>query len=202
MSSAGGVDKFEWSHSYSKVYHPKKKYDPFGTFVTFENYNVEVRERVKCISGIEGVPVSTQWDPKGFYYPTQIAQYGLAHYSKNLTEPEPRVRVLEDGDKHQAKWIVSQDAAMNREWDSDIQANVLKFSTANHMTSQVWLKLNVTLDFVLSLDLTLRPNSSITVVLQHKDKRETVYLHYVSSMQLIYAQVCQLVYNYSSEFRL
>lgn len=60
-----GLEKFEWSHSYSKVYHPKGKYDPRGVFMHFENYNVEVRERVKCVSGIEGVPVSTQWESQG-----------------------------------------------------------------------------------------------------------------------------------------
>lgn len=184
-----GIEQFDWSHSYGKVYHPKKIYDPYGTFVTFENYNVEVRERVKCISGIEGVPVSIQWEPKGFYYPTQIAQFGLAHYSKNLTEPAPRRRIIYDGETHFDNWIVSQDASMNREFDLQVQSNVMRFSTSDVMSSQVWLKLNVTQDFVLSLDVFLRPNSTLTVVLQNKDKKETVYLHYVSSNNLISALV-------------
>lgn len=59
----------------------------------FENYNVEMRDRVKCISASEGVPLSTQWEAQGYYYPTQIAQFGLSHYSKNLTDPEPRRKV-------------------------------------------------------------------------------------------------------------
>ena len=33
------------------------------------------------MSAADGVPVSTQWDPEGYYYPTQIAQYSLSHYS-------------------------------------------------------------------------------------------------------------------------
>lgn len=49
-----GVDRFNWQHSYSKVYYPKQKYNPNHVFLWFENYNVEVRDRVKCISGIEG----------------------------------------------------------------------------------------------------------------------------------------------------
>lgn len=49
-----GIDRFNWQHSYSKVYFPKQKYDPNHVFLWFENYNVEVRDRVKCISGIEG----------------------------------------------------------------------------------------------------------------------------------------------------
>lgn len=195
------MEKFDWSHSYGKVYHPKKKYDPRGTFATFENYNVEVRDRVKCISGIEGVPVSTQWEPRGFFYPTQIAQFGLAHYSKNITEPEPRVKIIDDGDKFKGNWIVSKDAVMTREYDPELKANVLRFSTTDHVSSQVWLKVNISQDFVLSVDLMLKPNSSMTVVLQNKEKKETVYLHYVTSTQLIYAQVsCEsfilyLIYN-------
>lgn len=190
MTTTDGVEKFEWSHSYGKIYHPKKLYDPRGTFTTFENYNVEVRDRVKCISGIEGVPVSTQWEPKGFFYPTQIAQFGLAHYSKHLTEPEPRRRIIDDGEKHLENWIVSQDAYMVREFDTVAQSNVLRFSTSVQMASQVWLKVNISLDFVLSADVQLKPNSSLIVVLQNKDKKkETVYLHYVTNNQLIYVQV-------------
>jgi len=32
------------------------------------------------------VPVSSQWNSGGYYYPTQIAQYGLSHYSKYIAE--------------------------------------------------------------------------------------------------------------------
>lgn len=43
---------------------------------------------------------------------------------------------------------------------------------------------------MLSVDLMLKPNSSMTVVLQNKDKKkETMYLHYVTNTQLIYAMV-------------
>lgn len=55
---------------------------------------LQVRDRVKCISAAEGVPLSTQWEPQGYFYPTQIAQFGLSHYSKNLTDPEPRRKVI------------------------------------------------------------------------------------------------------------
>ncbi|KAJ8417187.1 hypothetical protein AAFF_G00284140 [Aldrovandia affinis] len=84
-----GYDRFEFSHSYSKVYAQREPYHPDGVFMSFEGYNVEVRDRVKCISGVEGVPLSTQWGPQGYFYAIQIAQYGLSHYSKNLTERPP-----------------------------------------------------------------------------------------------------------------
>lgn len=32
-----------------------------------------------------GVPLSTQWQSTPYYYPVQIAQFALEHYSKNLT---------------------------------------------------------------------------------------------------------------------
>ncbi|XP_050665292.1 D-glucuronyl C5-epimerase B isoform X2 [Leptidea sinapis] len=199
LTSVDGVEKFEWSHSYGKVYHPKKKYDPRGTFTTFENYNVEVRDRVKCISGVEGVPVSTQWEPRGYFYPTQVAQFGLAHYSKNLTEPEPRVTVLDDGDEHAPGWTCSQDATMTREYDSELKAKVMEFRTSEQAPSQVWLSVNISQDFVVSVDLLLKPNSSMMIVLQNKDKKETVYLHYVTSTQLIYAQDDHIYYGIGVE---
>lgn len=49
-----GYDRFEFSHSYSKVYTQRAPYHPDGVFMSFEGYNVEVRDRVKCISGVEG----------------------------------------------------------------------------------------------------------------------------------------------------
>lgn len=49
-----GYDRFEFSHSYSKVYAQREQYHPNGVFMSFEGYNVEVRDRVKCISGVEG----------------------------------------------------------------------------------------------------------------------------------------------------
>merc|ERR1719483_407691 len=44
--------------------------------------------RVKCVSASDGVPVSTQWSPDGYYYPTQIAQFSLSHYSIHITNPD------------------------------------------------------------------------------------------------------------------
>lgn len=54
-----GYDRFEFQHSYSKVYTQREPYHPDGVFMSFEGYNVEVRDRVKCISGVEG---------KSFFY--------------------------------------------------------------------------------------------------------------------------------------
>ncbi|CAG5104229.1 Oidioi.mRNA.OKI2018_I69.chr1.g1152.t1.cds [Oikopleura dioica] len=82
----GEKDQFVFKNSYSEMnYKGDKEYTPNSSFMTFENYRVESRERVKLISGVEGVPFSTQWSPEGYFYPVQIAQYGLAAYSRNVT---------------------------------------------------------------------------------------------------------------------
>ena len=55
MTEADGVERFDFKQSYSRIYKPTSKYTPQGIFMSFEHYNVEVRDRVKCISGIEGM---------------------------------------------------------------------------------------------------------------------------------------------------
>ena len=75
---------FEWRNAVIKAWAVPDRYDPTGPYVGLENAVVEHRKRVKCIDGLHGVPVTTQWDKRGYFYATQIAQYGLAHYSKFL----------------------------------------------------------------------------------------------------------------------
>lgn len=77
-----------------------------------------------------GVPVSTQWESQGYYYPTQIAQFGLSHYSKNLTEPEPRRTLLEDAERDLlAHWVVPNGATLSRVLDSHTGSHVVEFSS-------------------------------------------------------------------------
>lgn len=189
LTSSDGLERFEWSHSYSKIYHPKGRYDPRGVFMYFENYNVEVRDRVKCISGIEGVPVSTQWESQGYYYPTQIAQFGLSHYSKNLTEPEPHRKIIEDAEKEFAYWTIPASSSLERIFDDRTGSMVLKFATPETFSNSIKLKVDHVLDFVISFDIVLQENSSFTLVLQNREKREIYNLHYVASDVLLTAQV-------------
>ncbi|BES96491.1 D-glucuronyl C5-epimerase C-terminus [Nesidiocoris tenuis] len=180
MAVYDGYMRFEWSHSYSKVYFPKGRYDPRGVFLYFENYNVELRERVKCISATEGVPVSTQWESTGYYYPTQVAQFGLAHYSKNLTEPEPRSRIFDDGLTVFGNWSgkVSRE---NRH---------LVFNKRENESRDVHMLMDHVLDFVLTVELLLKAgdNSSFTVVLQSREKNEAWNLHYSCNSPLIHSE--------------
>lgn len=52
-------DYFEWWTSYSKVRYPEfTHYDPKESFGHFASYNVETRDRVKCINGRYGLLLS------------------------------------------------------------------------------------------------------------------------------------------------
>lgn len=50
-----GSNRFDFSHSFGKINLPKPSYDSKGIFMYFSNYNVETRDRVKCLSAIEHV---------------------------------------------------------------------------------------------------------------------------------------------------
>ncbi|KAK0174354.1 hypothetical protein PV327_010136 [Microctonus hyperodae] len=193
--TSDGLKRFEWLHSYSKIASPKSKYDSRGVFMTFQNYNVEVRDRVKCISGRDGVPVSTQWESQGYYYPTQIAQFGLSHYSKNLTEPEPHRKMIEDADRMKQQWNVPQGSVMSRNYDAEKNTYVLKYATPETSTSGISLSLDHTLSFVLKLDLSIKDNGSVTVVMSRRDTKESYYLHYIMSKDVLYTYNHHIYYG-------
>lgn len=62
-------------------------------------------------------------------YIVQVAQYGLSHYSKNISESPPRRKVLEDGNLFTAKWQVPKGAHVKRKYDSEKLTNVLEFNS-------------------------------------------------------------------------
>lgn len=110
---------FMWLHSQAKVIRPKGRYNPTGVFTYFENYQVESRDRVKCISGKYGVPISTQWSIQGYFYPIQIAQFGLSHFSKFLAEGEPHRTLIEDGEDVRGSWMPSSVSLISLSQDSN-----------------------------------------------------------------------------------
>ncbi|XP_044002373.1 D-glucuronyl C5-epimerase B isoform X2 [Aphidius gifuensis] len=178
LATYDGVERFEWLHSYSKILSPKSKYDSRGVFMTFENYNVEIRERVKCITGYDGVPMSTQWETQGYYYPTQIAQFGLSHYSKNLTEPEPHRKIIEDAENLKKNWQISQGSTLTRTFDEYKNTYIYEFTTPELSKQGIYLQLNHILSFVIKFDLYIIDNTTITIVLQNREKKDLYYLHY------------------------
>lgn len=153
----------------------------------FEKYNVEARDRVKCISALEGVPVSRQWGNQGYYYPTQIAQFGLSHYSKNLTKSEPIRKIVDDGEKDIKDWVVPNGCSLSRLAENS--NFILKFNSSEFCKNGVILRLDQTLDFILSFDLKLEKASTITVVIQDRERKEIFSLHYNTSNVFIHVQV-------------
>ncbi|KAM4603103.1 D-glucuronyl C5-epimerase B isoform 1-T2 [Polymixia lowei] len=184
-----GYDRFEFQHSYSKVYTQREPYHPDGVFMSFEGYNVEVRDRVKCISGVEGVPLSTQWGPQGYFYAIQIAQYGLSHYSKNLTERPPHVDVYDTAEERDSRtsttpWSAPKGCSLGRVHDKARATSVRQFS-APESSEGVSLPLGNSKDFILSLDLKFTSNGSLSVVLETTEKGPPFIIHYVTGTQLI-----------------
>lgn len=200
LSSVDGVTRFDWAHSYGKVNYPKGIYDPKGVFMYFENYNVEMRDRVKCISGKDGVPISTQWEVQGYFYPTQIAQFGLSHYSKNLTEPEPRRKILDDSEKNLADWIVPKNSTLTRKWNKNLNTNFVNFLTNNQFSSAIKLTLNHVLDLVLSIDILFKPNSSLIVTLQNRETKKIYNLNYIAADLLLSVQSENIYYGIGANY--
>ena len=80
-----------------------------------------------------GVPISTQWGPQGYFYPIQVAQFGLSHYSKNITDEEPRVKVYEDAEDGRTKrWNApDQKSRIRVVYDDERDSNVIEIQTAS-----------------------------------------------------------------------
>ncbi|XP_059224462.1 D-glucuronyl C5-epimerase isoform X2 [Stomoxys calcitrans] len=189
--------QFLWMHSTAKINLPRAKYDSKGLFMYFENYNVEARDRVKCISAAEGVPISTQWEKKGYFYPTQVAQFALAHYSKNLTEPPPRINILENADSIRNKWSVPKSSNLSRIWHPKFNSSVIQYETAVDFDSAITLNnINQALDLVLGVDLLLITNSSsLLVTVENHETKRTYRVHYIPADLLLSVQEDNIYYG-------
>lgn len=80
-----------------------------------------------------GVPLSTQWGPQGYFYAIQIAQYGLSHYSKNLTERPPHVELYDSAEEKDSRasgapWSVAKGCSLSRVHDKSRGTSVRQFS--------------------------------------------------------------------------
>ena len=130
----------DWRHSYSEVHHtkPGTVYQTKDPFLWFETYHVEGRTRVKCVSGIENVPVSSQWNPKGHFYPIQIAQYGLSHYNMFVLNGDSnrQEKVFEDAETESEvnwNWATPQGTHISNVFDKARSTRVFQFSTTGKL---------------------------------------------------------------------
>ncbi|KAL3861260.1 hypothetical protein ACJMK2_007304 [Sinanodonta woodiana] len=195
IENMDGYDRFEFSHSFSKVFPPSDTYSPDGKFMSFEHYNVEVRDRVKCITATEGVPLSTQWNPEGHYYPIQIAQFALSHYSKYLSEGKPDVDILAHGSKEDVvDWSVPDDCEIRSVRDKIRGSNVLELSSPDSIRSQgISLKVTEDANFAFAVDLRFITNGSISVAVKLDDS--TFHIHYIFSKVLISSEGKDIYYG-------
>ncbi|XP_048775453.1 D-glucuronyl C5-epimerase B-like [Ostrea edulis] len=187
LETSDGYERFSFHHSYQDDFptDPQPKYSPSGVFMSFDLYSVEDRNRVKCVSGIEGVPISTQWDPKGHYYPIQIAQYGLSHYSKQINRPKNKVKILEDGERTDlSDWLLpDQTSEIRSKLDERISLDngLVEFrSSPNLKNPGITISTNEKKLSTLSMDLKFINNGSVTVLIQMGDGN-LFRIHYVLS---------------------
>ena len=77
------------------------------------------------------MPVSTQWEPNGHYYPIQIAQFALSHYSKYLQEGEPdRKSLLTGSEDDLDTWSKESRTFVRSMWDRSRLSDVIEFQSS------------------------------------------------------------------------
>ncbi|KAH3867688.1 D-glucuronyl C5-epimerase B-like [Dreissena polymorpha] len=185
LQSVEGQEKFEFSHSYSEVHQPPDVIRPDGIFMSFEHYNVEIRKRVLCVTATEGVPMSTQWEPAGHYYPIQIAQFGLSHYSKQIFEGDPEVTTLLSGnDLDLDRWLVASKTTVHSLFDKMRLSDVIEFQSSDSLTNQGFhASMKEGSHFAVTMDIKFISNGSITATI--RSDSNTFRVHYVFSRRLI-----------------
>nr|XP_022341393.1 D-glucuronyl C5-epimerase-like [Crassostrea virginica]XP_022341394.1 D-glucuronyl C5-epimerase-like [Crassostrea virginica]XP_022341395.1 D-glucuronyl C5-epimerase-like [Crassostrea virginica]XP_022341396.1 D-glucuronyl C5-epimerase-like [Crassostrea virginica]XP_022341397.1 D-glucuronyl C5-epimerase-like [Crassostrea virginica]XP_022341399.1 D-glucuronyl C5-epimerase-like [Crassostrea virginica]XP_022341400.1 D-glucuronyl C5-epimerase-like [Crassostrea virginica]XP_022341401.1 D-glucuron len=202
LETSDGYERFSFHHSYQDDFPtgPQPKYSPSGVFMSFDQYSVEDRNRVKCVSGIEGVPISTQWERKGHYYPIQIAQYGLSHYSKHLSQPRSRVKVLEDGEQTElSDWLLpDRKSEIRSRMEDGTDNGVVEFKSATNLKNPgITKSANEKTMLTLSMDIMFINNGSVTVLLQTGDGN-LFRIHYVLCDNIIKLEGRDLYYGIGS----
>lgn len=202
LQELDGKTVLDWRHSYSDVHHAKTGavYETKAPFLWFESYHVEGRARVKCISGVEDVPVSLQWSPEGHFYPIQIAQYGLSHYNLLQIEgdSEGREKVFEDAETVSEvnwNWAFPKSAQMANVFDKERNSRVFQFSTTGLTGEGISLSVDsATKDFILTFDLFLRGEVRVSIVLE-LDNTDSYTVHYTSNNALLSSNDKEVFYG-------
>lgn len=187
---------FSWQHSYSKVIYPPETYSPSSVYLWFQNFNVEERERVKYVSGMHGVPVTSQWDAKGHLYPVQVCQFALSHFSKNISSPAPDRLVIEDGSFNQRIWRLSRSsqARVHSAEDNGQQVLFVDGRAVFAIDEQV-SNTQRRLHLIASVKPLSSSNFSLTVVLQSLDPPKSFKVNYAAVDEGMYMQDSSVFYG-------
>ncbi|XP_041378437.1 D-glucuronyl C5-epimerase B-like [Gigantopelta aegis] len=197
LETGDGYEHLAFSHVNSMVHPPRNTYSPSGIFMSFEFYHVEERDRVKCISGMEGVPISTQWTSEGHHYPIQIAQYGLSHHSKHVLQGAPEVLVLEDGEEDRvADWIiVDKRSQVTLTDDTTLGIRVVEFASSDSLkTPGLSISADEKTNHFVSVDLKFISNGSLSVMVETQSQ-QVFHIHYVLSSTLILIEGRDIYYG-------
>ena len=184
------TSEFEISQSYSKVYSPQSQHSAVGQFMHFKTFNVEGRSRVRCVSARAGVPVSTQWSQAGYYYPTQIAQFSLSHFSTHVASRDtPDKTVIGDDilDK-----VLTNKVNADRVIDEESQSLVIEFKET------LDLQLNTKL-LIVCLDFKNLNGAGFQVKVRSDSTDETFLLHYLPIDEFLTVQKNKIIFGFGSD---
>ncbi|GFS26354.1 D-glucuronyl C5-epimerase [Elysia marginata] len=176
-------DNFNFHHANSIVHPPQATYGPGSMFMAFDRYTVETRDRVKCVTASEGVPITTQWDSKGYHYPIQVAQYGLSHHAKHLINGEPESLLLEDARSRDfSKWVLpDRKSKVNAATDAETEMQVMEFVTSDSLqTKGIALPVTEKSLKCFKVDIKFSTNGSISI-LGELSNGERIKIHFVFS---------------------
>lgn len=173
------AEHFEWYTSYSKMRYPEPgEYDTMGPFGHFASYNVESRDRVRCISPKNGVPMSTQWSPVPYFYPIQIAQYALQHYSRDkINGPSYSIQLGMSSDDWTSYGVTG--SAVVQHLEPGANQSYIEIKAADSSMGSK-LNLNQSTDLgIISFLWKPSVDASFTVAVQHVQTKTIYMLHFV-----------------------
>lgn len=186
------IKEFEISQSYSKVYSPQSQYSATGQFMHFKTFNVEGRSRVRCVSARAGVPVSTQWSQKGYFYPTQIAQFALSHFSSHIANKD-RIRadktLIEDDILAE---VLTNKATADRVIDEESHKLVIEFKDT--------LDIHVNTEhLILCLDFKNLNGAGFKIMVKSDISDETFLLHYLPLDDFLAIHQNKIIFGFGSD---
>ncbi|CAL1541054.1 unnamed protein product [Lymnaea stagnalis] len=163
---------YDFQYSYGKVFPPQPRYHPGGVFLNFEKYYVEARDKIKCVSACDGVPLASQWDPEGYYYAISVAQYGLSYHAKGILEGNPTPVVVASGQRGERNWVVLGPESSISVTEQEVRGRmrtVLVFNAPESLTDPgPTLKLN-TQQQTLCFNIYMKGPGGVTVKIKNKE---------------------------------